>query len=360
MSRKIGVGLIGSQFISTLHAEALKTVSDAEILAVTSPTPGHAQEFAKKFDIPNHFTDINDLLAIDDIDMVVIGAPNHVHCELTLAAAKAGKHIVIEKPFCLNLQEADLMIDACKTANVKLMYAEVLCFTPKYVRMKELLDEGALGDPIFIKQSEQHDGPHSAHFWDMERAGGGATMDLGCHAIEFFRWMLGNPKIKSVYAQMGTYVHMDKTEGDDHAVILIEFENGVTAMAEESWTNLGGMDDKAEVHGTEGHAHADLLKGNSILTYSKKGVGYAVEKAGDTKGWSFTMFEELWNYGFPQQFAHFVDCVKNDKQPITTGEDGKAVLEAIFAAYESAGTGKKVMLPFETTVDKPYKLWKKR
>ena len=89
MSRKIGVGLIGSQFISTLHAEALKTVSDAEILAVTSPTPGHAQEFAKKFDIPNHFTDINDLLAIDDIDMVVIGAPNHVHCELTLAAAKA-------------------------------------------------------------------------------------------------------------------------------------------------------------------------------------------------------------------------------------------------------------------------------
>ena len=359
MLKKTGIGIVGSQFISTMHAEAIKTLPNAEILAVSSPTPGHAEEFAIKFEIPHHFTQFEDLLAVDGIEMVVIGAPNHVHCELTLAAAKAGKHIVIEKPFCLNLREADLMIEACKQAKVKLMYAEVLCFTPKYVRLKALLDEGALGDPVFIKQSEKHDGPHSAHFWDMERAGGGATMDLGCHAIQFFRWMLGNAKIKSVYAQMGTYVHQDKTVGDDNAIIILEFENGVTAMAEESWTNPGGMDDKAEVHGTAGQAYADLLKGSSILTYSKKGIGYAVEKAGDTKGWSFTMYEELWNYGFPQQFAHFVDCVRNDKQPITTGEDGRAVLEVIFAAYESAGTGKKVMLPFESDADRPYKLWKR-
>ena len=184
-------------------------------------------------------------------------------------------------------------------------------------------------------------------------------MDLGCHAIQFFRWMLGNAEIKSVYAQMGTYVHQDKTIGDDDAIIILEFENGVTAMAEESWTKPGGMDDKAEVYGTAGQAYADLLKGNSILTYSTNGIDYAVEKSGDTKGWSFTMFEELWNYGFPQQFAHFVDCVRNDKTPITTGEDGRAVLEVIFAAYESAGTGKKVMLPFESDADRPYKLWKK-
>lgn len=71
------------------------------------------------------------------------------------------------------------------------------------------------------------------------------------------------------------------------------------------------------------------------------------------------MYEEIWNYGFPQEFAHFVDCVKNDKQPMVTGEDGKAVLEVIFAAYESAGTGRKVSLPFKTDVDKPYKLWKR-
>ncbi len=359
MDDKIGVGLIGSQFISTIHAEALRSVADAEILAVMSPTSGHAREFAGKHNIPNHFTALDQLLALDDIDMVVIGAPNFLHCDITLQAAKAGKHVVVEKPLCMNLAEADRMIEACKRANLKLMYAEELCFTPKYVRLKALLDEGALGKPVLLKQSEKHDGPHADHFWDVERSGGGVTMDMGCHAIGFFRWLTGRTPITSVYAQMSTSVHTAKTRGDDNAIIILEFANGVLAVAEESWTKLGGMDDRAEIHGSEGVAYADALQGNSIQTYSRRGVGYAVEKAGITTGWSFTMYEEIWNYGFPQELEHFVQCVQHDQQPLVTGEDGRAVLEAIFAAYESAGTGRKVMLPFETGADKPYKLWKK-
>ncbi|WP_108423848.1 Gfo/Idh/MocA family protein [Flagellimonas amoyensis] len=358
MDKKVGIGLVGSQFISSIHADALDRVADAEILAVMSPTKGNAKNFAKKFNIPNHFTDLDQMLAMPEIDMVVIGAPNYLHCEITLKIAKAGKHVVVEKPLCMNLKEADLMIEACKEANVKLMYAEELCFAPKYVRMKALLDEGALGKPVLFKQSEKHDGPHADHFWDVERSGGGVTMDMGCHAIQFFRWLHPGKAIKSVYAQMMTSVHADKTKGEDNAIIILEFEDGVVAMMEESWTKLGGMDDKAEIHGSEGVAYADLLQGSSIQTYSNKGVGYAVEKAGNTIGWSYTMYEESWNYGFPQEFEHFVDCVKNDKQPLVTGEDGRAVLEVIFAAYESAGSGKKVELPFKTEVDKPYKLWK--
>lgn len=359
MNKKVGYGLVGSQFITTIHTEALKSVADAEIIAVMSPTPGNAERFAKKHGIPNHFNELEPMLAMPEIDVIVIGAPNYLHCEITLKAATAGKHVICEKPLCMNLAEADQMIEACKSANVKLMYAEELCFTPKYVRLKALLDEGALGKPVLLKQSEKHDGPHAPHFWDVERSGGGVTMDMACHGIEFFRWVLGRPKIKSVYAQMGTYVHTDKTIGDDNAIIILEFENGVIAMAEESWTKLGGMDDRAEIHGSEGVAYADVLQGNSIQTYSQQGIGYAVEKAGNTVGWSYVMYEEAWNYGFPQEFAHFTDCIKNDKQPLVTGEDGRAVLEVIFAAYESAGTGRKVELPFETTVDKPYKLWKK-
>lgn len=355
----VGVGLIGSQFITTIHTEALKLVSDAEILAVMSPTPGNAKSFAEKHGIPNHFIDLDDMLAMDEIDMVVIGAPNYLHCEICVKIAEAGKHVVVEKPLCMNLKEADIMIDACKKANVKLMYAEELCFTPKYVRLKALLDEGALGNPVLFKQLEKHDGPHAEHFWDVERSGGGVTMDMGCHGIQFFRWLHPGKKIKSVYAQMSTLVHADKTKGDDNSIVIMEFEDGVTGMIEESWTKLGGMDDRAEIHGTEGVAYADVLQGNSIQTYSNKGVGYAVEKAGNTVGWSFTMYEESWNYGFPQEFTHFVDCVKNDKQPLVTGEDGKAVLEVIFAAYESAGTGRKVELPFKTDAEKPIRLWKK-
>ena len=355
--RPVGVGLIGSQFITSIHAEALRACNQADIRAVASPTPGNAHKFAERYGIPKHFTHYRELLALPEVDMVVVGVPNDLHCEITLDAAAAGKHVVMEKPLCLNLAEADKMIEACRRANVKLMYAEELCFAPKYVRLKALLDEGALGRPTLIKQSEKHDGPHAAHFWDVARSGGGVTMDMGCHAIEFFRWMLGRSPVKSVYAHMTTLVHGDKTRGEDNAILLLEFADGTMALAEESWTKLGGMDDRAEVHGSKGVAYADLLRGNAIEAYSSIGYGYAVEKSGPTVGWSFPLYEEAWNYGFHGEMAHFVDCVQNDRKPVVTGEDGRAVLEVIFAAYESARVGRKVALPFETTALKPIDLW---
>jgi len=232
----VRVGLIGSGFIATIHADSIKRNQNAELVAVASPVGDDARCFSKDHEIPNQFKDYRKMLEMDDLDLVVIGAPNDLHCVMTVAAAAAGKHVICEKPLCLNLDEADRMIESCRNAGVKLMYAEELCFAPKYVRLKQLLDEGALGDPVLIKQSEKHDGPHADHFWDVERSGGGVTMDMGCHAIAFFRWMLDNTDIVSVYAQMGTHVHTAKTRGDDNAIIILEFANGVTAMAEESWT----------------------------------------------------------------------------------------------------------------------------
>ena len=358
MTAPVRVALVGSKFIASIHAESVRQCPTAELLAVASPGEGSAATFARQFQIPHSFTDYREMLAMPEIDLVIVGVPNFLHCPVTLDALAAGKHVLIEKPLCMNLAEADQMIAAASKAGRKLMYAEELCFAPKYVRLKQLLDSGALGVPTLLKQSEKHDGPHAAHFWDMERAGGGVTMDLGCHAIEFFRWMLGRPRIVSVYAQMATQVHGDKTTGDDNALIILEFENGVTALAEESWTKLGGMDDRAEVHGSKGVAYADLLHGNSIETYSACGYDYAVEKAGSTVGWSFTIYEEGWNYGFPQEIAHFVECVQHDKPPLVTAEDGRAVLEVIFAAYESARTGRKVALPFVTDAAKPIDLWR--
>ena len=194
INQRVRVGIIGSQFISHIHTLSLKRCPQAEVFAVASPTPGNAQKFALKNDIRHHFTDYKKLLAMPEIDMIVVGVPNDCHCQITLDAAAAGKHVVMEKPLCLNLAEADLMIEACRQARVKLMYAEELCFTPKYVRLKQLLDSGALSEPTLLKQSEKHDGPHAPHFWDVNQSGGGVTMDMGCHAIEFFRWMIGPPR----------------------------------------------------------------------------------------------------------------------------------------------------------------------
>jgi predicted dehydrogenase len=251
------------------------------------------------------------------------------------------------------------MIAACRQAGVLLMYAEELCFAPKYVRARQLAAEGALGDVFLVKQSEEHFGPHMPWFWDVEKSGGGVLLDMGCHSIEYARWVLGKPKVRSVTAHLGTYVHGDKTRGEDHSFCVVEYEGGKVALAENSWAKQGGVDDRCEIYGSGGFTRADLLRGSSLLTYSEPGYGYAVEKAGTTRGYSFTMFEEIWNYGFPQEMAHFVRCVQGQETPVETGEDGREVLKIICAAYESAGTGRRIAWPYEPRrVAKPIDLWR--
>ncbi len=355
----VRVGLIGSGFITAIHYEAFRRVLGAEVIGVASPTPGNAERFAKERGIPHAFTDVRALLDLKEIDLVVLGLPNDLHCQTVIQAAEAGKHVVVEKPMALNVAECDRMIAACDKAGVILGYAEELCFTPKYVRLKQLVDEGALGAIHLVKQSEKHDGPHTPWFYNTARSGGGVTFDMGCHAIEFFRWILGKDKpIKSVYAQLGTYVHADKTVGDDEALLILNFEGGAIGLAEESWTKPGGMDDRAEVFGSAGQAYADVLYGNALRAYSKDGYGYAVEKAGSTRGWSFPIYEEIWNYGFPQEMEHFVECVRESKTPRENGHDGRAVVETIHALYASAGLGRKVDLPFVSPATRPIDLWR--
>lgn len=181
---------------------------------------------------------------------------------------------------------------------------------------------------------------------------------MGCHSIAFCRWIFGNRPIATVSVTMGTFVHGDKTRGEDHAVCVLTFEGGGIGLCENSWAKGGGVDDRAELYGTRRNTRADLLRRSSLTTYSDAGYGYAVEKAAATTGWTFTMYEESWNYGFPQEMQHFVDRVSHDEEPMMTGEDGRAVLAAIYAAYQSAGAGQAVALPLPpVAIEKPIDLW---
>jgi myo-inositol 2-dehydrogenase/D-chiro-inositol 1-dehydrogenase len=358
---KVRVGIIGGGFVSEIHAEAFQEVPEAELVAVCNVDKPALETFARKWKIPATATDYRKILDRKDVDVIVLGIPNYLHREVTVAAAKAGKHIITEKPLCHTLEDADAMVAACKKHKVKLMYAETICFSPKYVRAKKLVDEGAIGKLYMIKQGEKHSGPHSGWFYDVKLSGGGAIMDMGCHGIEWARWMYGKPKPKSVFAHCQRVLHIDRTKGEDNSVIILEFEGGGIAVIEDCWARHGGMDDRIELYGTEGVIYCDLLHGSSMETYSLKGYGYAVEKAGETKGWTFTVFEEAHIYGFPHEMRHFIQCILNDQMPQETGEDGRATLEIIYAAYESAGTGKKITWPYKPKYpgDVPVNLWLK-
>ena len=347
----VEIGIIGAGFVANLHAEAFKLVPSAQLRGVASATEARARAFAARHGLPSAHDDYRRLLEDPTIDVVSVAVPNHLHHEVVLAAAAAGTHVICEKPLARTLAEANEMIAACADAGVLLMYAEELCFAPKYVRAKELVDEGALGRVFMVQQGEQHFGPHSDWFWDIERSGGGVLMDMGCHAVEFARWIYDKPAVEAVTAELGTFVHGDRTAGEDHAIATIRFAGNRVGLVETSWAKPGGMDDRAEIIGSEGVTYVDLLRGSALPTYSERGYGYAVEKAPATEGWSFAMFEELWNYGFPQEMGHFVECVQHSAQPRETGEDGRAVLEILYGMYRAAGSGTRVRLPLDLDDD---------
>ena len=352
------VAILGSGFISEIHLESYhRFIPEAEVVAIYARNADKAKAMAEKHHIGKWYDNIDTLIKESGCEVVDICLPNYLHADATIKAAQGGKHVIIEKPLAVTPEEADAMIAACKKAGVKLMYAEELCFAPKYERARHLVKEGAVGKIYMLKQGEKHSGPHTDWFYDIKYSGGGVLMDMGCHAFGWFFWMLNNAKVKSVSASMGTVLHKGRTQGEDNSVVIVEFENGVTAIAEDSWAKHGGMDDRCEVYGIGGVMYADLFMGNSAITYSKNGYGYAMEKADTTIGWSFTVFEEAFNQGYPHELKHFIECVQQDKEPVVTGEDGRAVLEIIYAAYASAGQGKKIMLPFAPIVKKPIDLW---
>jgi predicted dehydrogenase len=246
-----------------------------------------------------------------------------------------------------------------RAAGVHLFYAEELFFTPKYLKAKEMADQGAFGDVYLVKQSEMHFGPHADWFWDVDQSGGGVFMDMGCHGLAFCHWfstVRARSRSRRRWAPTCT-----RTAPAARTTCSRPSSSKVAPSATSSQLGTSrGMDDRVEVYGSEGVTYANLHMGNALPTYSEKGYGYAVEKAPSTSGWSYPVYEELWNYGFPQELEHFARCVRGMEEPRATGHDGRVAQELLLAGYESAGSGRRVELPFRPGgVERPVDLWLK-
>ncbi|MEX2080258.1 MAG: Gfo/Idh/MocA family oxidoreductase [Dehalococcoidia bacterium] len=349
----VRIGLVGTQFIGNLYAHALRQVPGAEIVAVASPNTADA--FAQRWGLERGYKDYRSMIEDGGVDAVAIATPNDLHYDICLAAAEAGKHVLCEKPLALSLEEADTMVAACARAGVVLMYAENLLFVPMYRRVKELAEKGSIGEPFLVKQAQCHGGPYSPWFWDVERAGGGVLLDMGCHSIHTVCWMMGGWP-EAVTATLGRYAHADKTEGEDHATVLLHFPGGRLGIAENSWAMPGG-NDYLEVYGPGGRLTANLERGPAIGMYRAPAGESAADSGGSRSGWQYPMYEEAWQFGFPQELQHFVDVVEGKAELRSSGEDGRKVLEIICAAYESAKLGERVALPFASSHEKPIDHW---
>ncbi|HUZ26161.1 MAG TPA: Gfo/Idh/MocA family oxidoreductase [Streptosporangiaceae bacterium] len=336
----VGIGLIGSGFIGSTYADALRDVRQAEITANYSRDLARARAFAGQWGpIARQYDDLAALCADPAVDLVVIGLPNEVHLEAVAVAAAAGKGIVCTKPLARTGAEAAAMLALVQEAGVWHGYAESAVFSPNIAKAHQMVRAGAIGELLTMRAREAHSGPHAPHFWDAQTAGGGALLDMGCHTIESARHLFGkdNP-ITQVFAWGATLAHGDKTTGEDTAVALLRFAGGQLATVESSWIEKGGMQLRHELVGSAGRLVTDTAS-TPVWGFIENPAGYLVEKADAQTGWVFPVPEEARAYGFSQEMRHFADCFEAGLAPAETFADGYVVNCVIDACYASMKSG---------------------
>lgn len=360
--KNVRVGMIGTGWISEVHARAFHTIPGVELVCQHSLDPIRGKMFHDQYGVAEFHDAFEPMLNRKDVDVFTVALPNWLHFPFAKQVLAAGKHVIVEKPLCLRLEEADELLDLAKKNGLVIGYAEELCYVPKYTHVKRVADAGGLGQVFLARQHEKHGGPYSPWFFQAKEAGGGILMDMGCHAIECCRWILGKPAVKSVYCQADLFAYKQITKLDDHILMIIEFATGQVAEIESSWTLRGGMTSWVEIQGTEGVAYAELLQnGNGVRIFSENGYTLNDFVEGNTKGWHYPDVEWLWINGYPQEMRDFITCVREGGTPVESGADGRAVLEIMIAGYLSAATGRKVDFPFRDPggYQVPVDLWLK-
>ncbi len=327
----LGTGLIGSFYAQALHRGRSRDHVDI----VYSRTAAKAEAFAEKWNVGRWTTSLEAAVNDPATDAVIIALPNDLHEQAVLAAAKAGKAVLCTKPLGRTAAEALRMLHAVEQAGVFHGYLEDLVYTPKTLQGLQAVRAGNLGKILWVRSREAHSGPHSDWFWDPQRAGGGAIVDLGCHCIEIARSFIGKDiRPVEVVCWGDTQVHPIETE--DHAIGMVRYENGAIGQFEVSWAFRGGMDLRDEVVGTAGTLWLNhWLRTGTEMFIADRTADYVAEKSESSSGWLFPVGDEVAALGYTDMFADMFDAIEHHREPAETFYDGYIVNAIIDAAYRS-------------------------
>lgn len=347
MPHPVRIAMLGSGFVAEFYMQGLANVNGQEVVLNFSLSSKRARAFAERWNIAESTTSLPAVLERNDIDLYIIALPNESHLPVSLLLSQLKRNQVCTKPLARDKSEAKSMWKAAKKAGKMHGYAETEVFAPAVVKAREFIEAGGIGQVLWVRSRESHSGPHSAHFWDIDKTGGGALNDLACHCIEAARYFHGKDnEIVEVMAWGDTLVHHKKTKGEDNALLVLKFESGGIAHCELSWTCKGGLDLRNEIHGSEGSIFTDVTRGTPITSFTAKPAGYVIEKADIDFGWTRPLPEEAFAYGYQAEMRHFVECVRAGATPRETYEDGYKVNVVLDAGYESMRTKKWVRVKY--------------
>lgn len=343
----VKIAMLGSGFVAEFYLQGLANVNGHEVVVNYSRDAKKAKAFAARWRIPESTTNLDAVIARNDIDLFIIALPNEMHLPVSLQLAKAKRNQVCTKPLGRDRKEAKQMWTAAKKSGAMHGYAETEVFSPCVVKARETIEQGGVGRVLWVRSRESHSGPHSPHFWDIEKTGGGAMNDLACHCVEAARYFFGKEnKVVEVMAWGANLVHGKKTKGEDNALLVLKFESGGIGHCELSWTTKGGLDLRNEIHGDEGSIFTDVTRGTPMASFTTKGAGYVIEKADIDFGWTRALPEEAFAYGYQAEMRHFVECVRDGVTPRETYEDGYIVNCILDSGYESMRSKKWIRVKY--------------
>lgn len=350
---RIGFGIIGCGVIGPWHAGAIARESRATLLAVCDENEGKARALAEQYPGAEVCLDYRKLLERKDIDVVDICTPSGLHADMAIDCARAGKHIISEKPLDIRLEQIDAAIAAAKQCKVKLAAIFQRRFQPNSLRLKSAIVEGRLGRlhtaDTYIKwwrEQSYYDSGDWRGTWALD--GGGCLMNQGVHGIDLLQWLVG--PVKSVYAQCATVAH-ERIEVEDQALALVEFVNGARGVIEGSTSCYPGLPTIHEIHGANGGVglREEKLSLWRFLGDKKEEEAVILEAANAKKAETGTgdALASLGGVGdshYPQ-IHDMVDAIFEDRDPACTGVDARNAVEIILAIYKSSREGRKVELP---------------
>jgi len=308
------VALFGCGWIQGFHARGVLAHGD-ELIAVTNHREESARAFAQTFQIPRVTTDWEALARDPDVEAAIVATPNYLHAPQAIALLEAGKHVLVEKPMAVSVAECDAMIAAAHRGGARLMVAHCWRFHPDVLAVRNRVAAGEFGEIVKTRGYGVHAGwGPSGWFAEKELAGGGALVDMGVHAIDTARFLLGDPEPARVCATLGT--RYGTYDVDDDGILLITWSQGTNSIVESGWwhPHKEGLEAETEIYGTKGYTR--------IFPREEPSEDY----------------EHCTQPMYTAQMAEFLGGLADGRQPRPSGEDGRVVMQIVEEAERSAGS----------------------
>ena len=350
-----GFGIVGCGVIAPTHVRAVSALPNAHLVGVTDVVADKAAKLAADpkaveaagGDEVKVYPDLAALLADPAVDVVSVCVPSGLHAEVGVEAAKAGKHLVVEKPIDVTLEAADRLVAAAEAAGVTLTVISQHRFDPGHKRLKELLDAGTLGRPVlgeaivkWYRSQAYYDSGAWRGTWALD--GGGSVMNQGVHYVDLIRWLMG--PVASIDAIAATQAH-EGIEVEDVALATVRFESGAVGLIEATTAAFPGFAARIEVSGTGG----TVIVTDGVITTEELlaergdvgayGAGKADREAKATEGAAAADPAALSQSGHVAQIGDFLEAVEQGRAPLMTGPEGRATLALVRALYDSARSG---------------------